>query len=160
MDRDLKLDELIEACGYGLLERAKRLIDDGVNVNGYRDNLTPLIASIYGQNIELTEFLIKSGAIINQGKHTSLHEAFDCMLMNMVDEGLEEPDLDELNIIELLINEGGDLGKINDIGISPLGFLNKHASNKETFEKMKDFFRSFIPDIDKKIEYKTKHNKK
>ncbi|BDD10839.1 hypothetical protein FUAX_32710 [Fulvitalea axinellae] len=68
MNKDLKLEALIEACGYGLLEPAKRLIDDGVNVNGYQDNLSPLIASVYGQNIALVELLVKSGAIINQGE--------------------------------------------------------------------------------------------
>ena len=156
MDKDLKLDKLIEACGYGLLEPAKRLVEDGVNVNGYQNNLTPLIASIYGQNIELTEFLIKSGALINQGMHTVMHEAFDCILENMIAENLEKPDIDEFKIIEFLINEGGDVEKRNEVGESPLEAISRYASDNKSFERLKRIFRPIIPDIDKRIQFKKK----
>lgn len=150
MNNNSQLEALVDSCGYGLLERAKLFIAEGADVNGSHNELTPLTASIYGQNIELVEFLIASGAEINQGEHTALHEAFDCILLNMLDVGTMEPDMDELNIIELLINHGGDLTKTNKLGKTPLDFLREHAKNEADFEKMKAIFRPMIPNIDER----------
>ena len=158
IEMDKKLYELIEACGYGLLEPAQKLISDGVNVNGFQNNFTPLIASICGQNIEVVELLINSGANINQENYTALHEAFDSILANMVNENVNEPDWDDLKIIELLINNGGDIEKEDETGKTPLEALNNYAANEETFEKMKSFFRSIIPDIDQRIEFNLSDN--
>ena len=156
MDKDQKLEQLIETCGYGLLKPARRLLEEGVDVNGSLNGYTPLIASICGQDIELVELLIKHGATINQGTHTVLHEAIEAVLENMMDEGAKKPDNDELKIINLLIRKGGNLEQKNLKGETPLESLNKFSSNEASFELLKNHFREIIPDIDKRIEYKKK----
>jgi ankyrin repeat protein len=156
MNKDQQLYDLIEACGFGLIEPAKRLIKEGADVNGFQHNYTPLIASICGQNPELVAWLIASGASINQEDHTALHEAFESILENLITEKLSEPDSDEMEIIALLIHAGGDIEKQNNLGASPLESLNKHAVDLESFEQMKDYFRKIVPDIDTKIKFKSK----
>ena len=148
---DLETEHLIDACGYGLLERAKKSIDKGANINDSINGYTPLIASVVGQNIELVAFLIQSGAEVNQAKHTALHEAFDCIIENMIQDKLTTPDPDELKIIELLIDNDGDLEKRDSYGKTPLEALKKHSSDKKSFEEMKGLFRAIIPDIDNMI---------
>jgi ankyrin repeat protein len=157
MKEDKKLSRLIEFCGYGLYEPAKELIEQGVDINGLCHNMTPLLAAIYGRDIELIEFLIDCGANINTETDFVLYEAFDCLLINMIEEGLDKPNFEELEIIKLLVDKGAEVDRQNEIGESPLDLINKYVDNIESFERIKSFFRPIIPDIDNKVEFKIKH---
>lgn len=157
MNEDSKLSSLIEFCGYGLYKPARELIEQGVNINGFCNNMTPLLAALYGQDIELIELLIDCGANINTETDFVLYEAFDCLLTNMIEEGLDKPNLEELEIIKLLVDKGAEVDRRNEFGESPLDLINKYAVNIESFERIKSIFRPIIPDIDNKVEFKIKH---
>jgi len=54
------------ACGIGNLDIVKLLVEHGVDVNDDLDGSTPLIQAIHGGNVELVEYLLAHGAIVDK----------------------------------------------------------------------------------------------
>jgi len=126
LSNDLQIDDIYEAIkGYDL-GLAKRLIEQGTDIEcrGYVDRATPLmIAADYGQPLIAME-LIKAGADVN-AEDTSERTA----LMNAAGRGCFE-------IFNLLIENGADTSKLDIIEES----LLDHAimgKNKQIIDYIK-----------------------
>jgi len=58
-----KLWELLEMCFYGHIDQVKRLLEEGVDINGIGYNgMSPLDAAKYGENDDIVEYLLNMGA--------------------------------------------------------------------------------------------------
>lgn len=58
-----KIWELLEMCYYGHLDQVKRLLEEGVNINGIGNNgMSPLDAAKNGENDDIVVFLLSMGA--------------------------------------------------------------------------------------------------
>lgn len=60
-----KIWELLEMCYYGHLDQVKRLLEEGVDINGIGNNgMSPLDAAKQGENDDIVDFLLSMGAKI------------------------------------------------------------------------------------------------
>ncbi|OBW39847.1 Ankyrin repeats (3 copies) [Chryseobacterium sp. MOF25P] len=58
-----KIWELLEMCYYGHIEQVKRLLEEGVDINGIGNNgMSPLDAAKNGENDDIVGFLLSMGA--------------------------------------------------------------------------------------------------
>ena len=91
------------------------------------------------------------------GGWTLLHEvsayAIDSMIQN--NRTAFYPEL--LEIIKILVENGGDLHKRNDKGKKPLDAINTYcSSNKEQFNRMVSLFQPAIPNVADLVSYDAK----
>ncbi len=58
-----KIWELLEMCYYDHIDQVKRLLEEGVDVNGIGHNgMSPLDAAKAGENDDIVEYLLRMGA--------------------------------------------------------------------------------------------------
>lgn len=63
MESEDKIWELLEMCYYGHIDQVKRLLKEGVDVNGIGHNgMLPLVAAKQGENDEIVDYLLSMGA--------------------------------------------------------------------------------------------------
>ena len=99
---------------------AKKTIELGINLN-HQDAIgySALHFTVQENNLEILELLLKSKAtvdIIDKNGNTPLWRA--AFIQNKIDK----------KIIELLINAGADINKINNHGIAPKKFIENLVS--------------------------------
>jgi ankyrin repeat protein len=107
------LTALIFAAREGDLQSARLLIEAGADVNQTTYfGWTPLLTATYNRNYELGGFLIESGADVNMvnGENMSpLYFATDNRNIEGGDYPVPRADMDHLQFIELLLENGADV---------------------------------------------------
>ena len=106
--------DLWTACDEGNLERVRQLIQDGRDVNTFRDDIfgtttTPLMcASVYG-HVQVVGELIRAGARVNakdNNKRTALHKASWCghpsVVTTLIEAGANPNEQDEYGMTPLM----------------------------------------------------------
>lgn len=111
------LHALFHYCGSPLTEvemkMLVKLIAEGCSVNAIADNryaITVLDGAVRAKDIEAIEIVLKAGAIVNQGY--PLHMA--CFKRS-------------LPAVNVLIKNGADVNRLNEIGITPIVHLLTYA---------------------------------
>ncbi|HXH25192.1 MAG TPA: ankyrin repeat domain-containing protein, partial [Vicinamibacterales bacterium] len=106
------LTALIFAAREGDIESAQALLDAGADVNQQSEyGWTPLLTAINNRNYRLARLLIERGAdvnLANKGGWTPLYLATDNRNIEGGDYPVPKPDLDHLEIIQLLLEKGAD----------------------------------------------------
>ena len=107
-----ELTPLVYAARAGHIDAARVLLEAGADVNQVsRYGWSPLLAATQNRNYQLANFLIENGAdvnIANKGGWTPLYLATDNRNLEGGDYPTRQPDMDELDFIRLLLDEGAD----------------------------------------------------
>ncbi|MBO9200597.1 MULTISPECIES: ankyrin repeat domain-containing protein [Niastella] len=106
---------------------------------------------------DMVKLVIESGANPNidlgEGR-TPLHEAVDYCIDGMIQNNRDDFYPESLEIVKILLANGGDLNKKDNRGRKPLDLINIYSANyKESFDKIVNMFRPAIPNIDELIEF-------
>lgn len=63
MEKEDKIFKLLEMCYYGHIDQVKKLLEEGVDINGIGNNgMSPLDAAKNGENDDIVEYLLNMGA--------------------------------------------------------------------------------------------------
>jgi ankyrin repeat protein len=84
---------------------------------------------------------------------TPLHLAFDYAIDGMIQNARDMPYPEALEKIRLLIAYGADLSCTDNEGHTALDAFNTYAASEAGFNRLKDMFRTVVPDIDDKVIY-------
>jgi ankyrin repeat protein len=107
-----ELTPLVYAARAGSIDTARVLLDAGADVNQVtRYGWSPLLAATQNGNYQLAKFLIERGAdvnLANKGGWTPLYLATDNRNLEGGDYPTRAPDMDDLEFINLLLDEGAD----------------------------------------------------
>ena len=107
-----ELTALVYASRAGHIEAARVLLEAGADVNQVsRYGWSPLLAATQNRSYQLARFLIENGAdvnIANKGGWTPLYLATDNRNLEGGDYPTRRPDMDDLEFIRLLLDEGAD----------------------------------------------------
>jgi ankyrin repeat protein len=107
-----ELTPLVYAARAGAIDAARVLLEAGADVNQLtRYGWSPLLAATQNRNYRMGRFLIEYGAdvnIANEGGWTPLYLATDNRNLEGGDYPTPEPDMDDLEYIKLLLDQGAD----------------------------------------------------
>jgi ankyrin repeat protein len=107
-----ELTALVYAARTGSIESARVLLEAGADVNQLtRYGWSPLLAATQNRNYQMGKFLIDNGAdvnLANKGGWTPLYLATDNRNLEGGDYPTPAPDMDDLEYIRLLLDEGAD----------------------------------------------------
>ena len=107
-----ELTPLVYAARTGSIDAARVLLEAGADVNQVtRYGWSPLLAATQNRNYQLGRFLIEHGAdvnLANKGGWTPLYLATDNRNLEGGDYPTRTPDMDDLEFIKLLLDEGAD----------------------------------------------------
>jgi ankyrin repeat protein len=107
-----ELTPLVYAARTGAIDAARALLEAGADVNQLtRYGWSPLLAATQNRNYQMGRFLIENGAdvnIANKGGWTPLYLATDNRNLEGGDYPTPEPDMDHLDFIRLLLEQGAD----------------------------------------------------
>lgn len=107
-----ELTSLVYAARSGAIDAAQVLLDAGADVNQVtRYGWTPLLAATQNRNYQMAQFLIDNGADVNyanKGGWTPLYLATDNRNVEGGDYPTREPDMDHLDYIRILLEEGAN----------------------------------------------------
>lgn len=107
-----ELTSLVYVARSGSIEAAQVLVEAGADVNQTtRYGWTPLLAATQNRNYQMGKFLLENGAdvnIANKGGWTNLYLATDNRNVEGGDYPTREPDLDHLEYIRILLEEGAE----------------------------------------------------
>ena len=90
-------------------------------------------------------------ADVNKGDWSASHHLFDLAIDGMIQNNESAIDSDFLKMLEILIEGGANLNKKNKEGKRPLDAIRTYSASDETFNLLKDSFRTVIPDIDERM---------
>jgi ankyrin repeat protein len=106
------LTALVFAAREGDIESARHLLDGGADVNQTTEyGWTPLLTAVNNRNYQLARLLIERGAnvnLVNKGGWSPLYLATDNRNIEGGDYPVPKPDMDHLELIELLLQKGAD----------------------------------------------------
>ena len=106
------LTALVFAAREGDLESARALLDAGADVNQQTEyGWTPLLTAVNNRNYQLATLLVERGGdvnIANKGGWTPVYLATDNRNIEGGDYPVPRPDMDHLDLIELLLQSGAD----------------------------------------------------
>jgi ankyrin repeat protein len=106
------LTALVFAAREGDVESARKLIEAGADVNQQTEYAwTPLLTAVNNRNYRVAKLLIERGADVNRankGGWTPLYLATDNRNIEGGDYPVPRPDMDHLEIIELLLQKGAN----------------------------------------------------
>ena len=107
-----RLTALVFAAREGDIESARKLLDAGADVNQATEyGWTPLLTAVNNRNYELATLLVARGAnvnLANKGGWTPLYLATDNRNIEGGDYPVPKPDLDHLEMIEVLLQRGAN----------------------------------------------------
>lgn len=113
----IKHISLLNACKAGkyskIIQSGYEYDSDDVNITDEKGN-TPLLFACLTPNIEIVNYLLAKGALINKkcmNNNTAMHAAFKS---------------GNLEVIRILIKNGGDMGCVNTYGYTPIGLGDKN----------------------------------
>jgi ankyrin repeat protein len=105
---ELIADPLVDAVRSGSIEKAKKLIEDGYDVNSKdREGFTALMFSAEMGNLELVKYLVTHGADVNATNKymaNALHKVLDAEKP-----GTKKLSAERIQIAHYLINNGIDV---------------------------------------------------
>ncbi len=149
-----QIDQFSSYCFEGKADRVRDLLEQGMDPNTKDSGgITPLIAAIKGGKPEVVACLISYEVDINQGDWTALHELFDLAIDGMIQSKQTRIAPVLLQILPLLIENGGDLNKQNQNGCTPLESLTNYSATEQAFNHLMELFRPVISDIDLRISW-------
>jgi ankyrin repeat protein len=106
------LTPLAFAAREGDIESAGALLDAGADINQTTEyGWSPLLIAVNNRNYQLAEMLIERGAdvnLANKGGWTPLYLATDNRNIEGGDYPVPKPDMDHLELVELLLQKGAD----------------------------------------------------
>jgi len=106
------LTALVFAAREGDLDSARALLDAGADVNQQTEyGWTPLLTAVNNRNYQLAKLLVERGAdvnIANKGGWTPVYLATDNRNIEGGDYPVPRPDMDHLELIELLLQRGAN----------------------------------------------------
>jgi ankyrin len=106
------LTALIFASREGDIESARALLDAGADVNQQTEyGWTPLLTAVNNRNYQVAKLLFERGAnvnLANKGGWTPLYLATDNRNIEGGDYPVPKPDMDHLEVIQLLLEKGAD----------------------------------------------------
>jgi ankyrin repeat protein len=106
------LTALVFAAREGDIESARALLDAGADVNQQTEyGWTPLLTAVNNRNYKLASLLLERGAdvnIANKGGWAPLYLATDNRNIEGGDYPVPKPDMDHLELIELLLKKGAN----------------------------------------------------
>jgi ankyrin len=106
------LTPLVFAAREGDIESARALLDGGADVNqATQYGWTPLLTAVNNRNYQLAKLLIERGADVNRannGAWTPLYLATDNRNIEGGDYPVPKPDMDHLELIQLLLEKGAN----------------------------------------------------
>lgn len=107
-----EITPLVYAARSGSIDAARVLLEAGADVNQLtRYGWSPLLAATQNSNYQMGQFLIENGAdvnIANKGGWTPLYLATDNRNLEGGDYPTRTPDMDTLEYIKRLLDEGAD----------------------------------------------------
>jgi len=107
-----EITPLVYAARSGSIDSARVLLEAGADVNQVtRYGWSPLLAATQNSNYQMGQFLIENGAdvnIANKGGWTPLYLATDIRNLEGGDYPTRTPDMDTLEYIRILLDEGAD----------------------------------------------------
>jgi len=108
-----ELTALVYAARTGAIDAARVLLEGGADVNQTtRYGWTPLLAATQNRYYQMGKFLIENGAdvnLANKGGWTNLYLATDNRNVEGGDYPTREPDMDHLDYIRILLENGADV---------------------------------------------------
>ena len=145
-----------------IIDKVRQYVDNSADINAPDHQGEFLfIAIINSDSPPLLKDAIKKGLNVNQGTAsgwTALHEAMDLAIDGMIQNNEETAYPEPIEMIKILLDSGADLQQADSEGKIPLDSLNTYSSNTDTFNHLKNIFRTVIPDIDDRIKFKRKTN--
>ena len=138
-----------------VLDKIRYDIRDSGDINLPNKNGVYLIyAIINSDHPKLLLDAIKNGINIHQdlgGNWTPIHEAIDYAIDGMMQNNLNSPYPEILEIIKILLDNGANLDASDDRGRKPLDALNNYSANIDTFNHLKSVLRTSISVVDDKV---------
>jgi ankyrin repeat protein len=106
------LTPLVFAAREGDIESARALLDAGADINQQTEYAwTALLTAVNNRNYQLAKFLLERGAdvnLANKGGWTPLYLATDNRNIEGGDYPVPKPDMDHLELIQLLLEKGAN----------------------------------------------------
>jgi hypothetical protein len=138
-----------------ILDKLQFDILDLEDINKPNKNGIYLIYAILNSDHpDLLAVAIKNGLNINRDLGegwTPIHQAIDNAIDGMIQDNLDLPDPETLELIKILIDNGASLDVCDKKGYKPLDALNTYSANIDTFNHLKNVLRTSIPSIDDKV---------
>lgn len=129
------------------LEKAEQLIQNGHDINGVTQS-RPILSAVESDNPEALKFVLANGANPNIDQGLPLLVAIDYALDGMIQNNRTKPYPEPIKMVEILIKNGADPLLKNSKGQRPIDVLVSYASNNESLDRLKSFFRPFLPEVD------------
>jgi len=130
-------------------EKVYELIQEGVDINGkYGVGVRPIIAAINSDNPEMLSYIIAKGADVNIDNGLPLYETIDYCIDGMIQDKRSEPYPEHLEMIKILLATGAELDLKNERNERAIDLLVQYAYSEKSFNRLKTYFRPYIPEID------------
>ena len=143
------MEELIHYLFNSDLENAEKLIKSGIDINTKKSSgIYPIDAAINSDNPKVLEFIIRNGADVNIEYGLPLSIAIDYCMDGMIQNDIEKPYPEAIEMINILIQNGAQIDIKNRNGKTPIDVLKSYASQKDKLEILKNIFRGVIKNID------------
>ncbi len=111
----------------------------------------PIDAAINSDDPNTLAFVIAKGADVDIEYGLPLKTALDYCIDGMIQNNRLEPYPESLEMVRTLLRHGADIS-IRDLnGKRPIDLLNVYASKPFPLERLKEIFRSVIPDLDEQL---------
>lgn len=112
--------------------------------------------ALNSENPSLLGAVISAGADINidlGDGWTPMHHAMDIAIDGMIQNNLETPYPEAIEMIRMLIAHGANLEQKNREGKTPLDAINTYSGSEQNFDSLVTVFREVIPSLAQRIKY-------
>ena len=135
------------------IDEALKLLKEGADINAKdRVGIRPISSAINSDKPSTLQFVIDQGADVNIDDGAVLSEVIDYCIDGMLQNNLDKPDPEAMEMLKILLDNGGDLTITDPNGQRPIDVIRTYAhGDQNRLEELKRFFRPIISNIDELI---------